>query len=333
MDLQTRIQAFTRLGNYFNNFDALTIEKAHHHNQWFTPENTLLSLNAWANQLTEQNLNKWVSNYSINATTPRKVGVIMASNIPLVGFHDMLTVLLSGHHALVKPGSDDEVLMKHVIEKLTELEPAFAERVTIVEKLKEYDAVIATGSNNTARYFESYFKHKPNIIRKNRTSVAVLNGDETETDFKALGLDITRYFGLGCRNVTKLYVPQDFKIPTFLDAIQEYDYMGNHNKYYNNYVYHKAIFLMNQTEFLDNLFLNIKEDERLHAPIGCLYYERYNDITEVKNKLAAQADDLQCVVAKNSVVDNAISFGKSQEPALWDYADNVDTMKFLLSLQ
>lgn len=332
MDLQTRITAFAQLGDYFKNFDALTIEKAHQHNQWFTPENTQLAITAWANQLTEENLNKWVANYSVTPTEMKKVGVIMASNIPLVGFHDMLTVLLSGHHALVKPGSDDEVLIKHVIEKLIELEPAFANRITLVDRLKDYDAVIATGSNNTARYFESYFKHKPNIIRKNRTSVAVLKGDETEDDFKALGLDITRYFGLGCRNVTKLFVPQDFKIPTFLDAIQIYDTMGNHNKYYNNYVYHKAIFLMNQTVFLDNLFLNVKEDENLHAPIGCLYYERYNDINEVKAKLGSHADDLQCVVAKNEVIDNAVAFGKSQEPALWDYADNVDTMEFLLRL-
>lgn len=332
MDLKTRIKAFTQLGEYFNNFDEATIYKAHHHNQWFTPENTLLSLNAWAHQLTEENLTKWTSNYDINTTSPKKVGVIMASNIPLVGFHDMLTVLMSGNHALVKPGSDDEVLIKHVIAKLIELEPAFNEYITIVEKLQGYDAVIATGSNNTARYFESYFKHKPNIIRKNRTSVAVLEGNETEEDFKALGLDITRYFGLGCRNVTKLYIPQDFKVPTFLDAIQMYDDLANHNKYHNNYVYHKAIFLMNKTEFLDNLFMNIKEDDRLHAPIGCLYYERYNDISEVKEKLASQAEDLQCVVAKNDIVSNTINFGKTQEPELWDYADNVDTMEFLLSL-
>ena len=265
----------------------------------------------------------------------KKVAVIMAGNIPLVGLHDLLCVLLCGHKALVKLSDDDKVLMTWVIEKMLELDPAMKDRIEIsTERLpKDFDAVIATGSNNTNRYFEYYFKAKPSLLRKSRTSVAILTGNETPGDFLKLGADIFTYFGLGCRNVSKLYVPAGYDVTPFYEGIESFYEHINHHKYANNYTYHKAILLMNLAPHLDNNFLLLKEEEKnIASPLGVMYYEQYSSMEELQQKLEAHKDEIQCVVSKQPIGDNSVPFGKAQEPGLADYADGMDTMRFLLAL-
>ena len=316
---------------FFDNFANL-IELSQSHNGWFTPEQVLHSIQSWARALTEDNLNQWLSNYDFSKIEPKKVGLILAGNIPLVGFHDFLSVLISGHNVLVKTSSNDQHLLKFLANYLIAVEPNLNSKITFVEgKLEGFDAVIATGSNNTARYFEYYFKDKPSIIRKNRNSVAVLNGTETFEDLVGLGEDIFRYFGLGCRNVSKLFVPKDYNFDNFFKAMYEYRDVIQYEKYANNYDYNKAVFLMSNFQLLDNEFLTIKEDVSYASPISSVFYEFYENLEEIKSRLNADAEQIQCVVS-NNLIENSVAFGQTQQPKLWDYADNVDTLAFLNSL-
>lgn len=252
----------------------------------------------------------------------------MAGNIPMVGFHDLLCVLISGHSAIVKLSSDDKILLPAVIRSLSKYEPKLAAKVSFAQGLLSgFDAVIATGSNNTSRYFEAYFGKYPNIIRKGRNSVAVLEGDETEEEMKLLAKDIFDYYGLGCRNVTKLYIPADFDLDRIFNGLFPFADIVNHNKYANNYDYHKSLWLLNREELLDNGFILLKEDTRIASPIGTLFYERYQDRSSLEELLASQMNQIQCVVGRSF-----LPFGQSQCPALNDYADGVDTMNFLQSL-
>ena len=254
----------------------------------------------------------------------------MAGNIPLVGFHDFLSVLISGHNVLVKTSSNDQHLLPFLAKYIIAIEPRFADKITFVDgKLENFDAVIATGSNNTARYFEYYFKDKPSIIRKNRNSVAVLNGKETKEQLVALGEDIFRYFGLGCRNVSKLFVPKGYSFDAFFEAIFEYQDVIHYEKYANNYDYNKAVFLMSNFKLLDNGFLTLKEDQSYASPISSVFYEFYDDIDTLQKKLQSDHEQIQCIVS-NIGIENSIDFGQTQKPKLWDYADNVDTISFLL---
>lgn len=254
----------------------------------------------------------------------------MAGNIPLVGFHDLLSVLLTGNSALLKLSANDRVLLPLLMEYLIAQEPELKADLSVAEgPLKAYDAVIATGTNNTSRYFEYYFGRKPNLIRRNRNSVAILTGDESESQLVNLGKDIFDYFGLGCRNVSKLYVPEDYSFESFYEAIQSYSYLASHRKYGNNYDYNKAVYLMSAFPFLDNGFLLLKEDTGYSSPIATLYYERYKRVPELRQKIAADRSLIQCVVG-NPVEGWDIPFGTSQSPELWDYADGVDTVDFLL---
>ena len=256
----------------------------------------------------------------------------MAGNIPLVGFHDFICVLLSGHNVLVKTSSNDQMLLPFLANYLTSVEPALLNYIHFSEgKLTDFDAVIATGSNNTARYFEYYFKDKPSIIRKNRNSVAVLNGSETKEDFEALGEDIFRYFGLGCRNVSKLFVPKNYIFDSFFEGIFKHQDVIHYEKYANNYDYNKAVFLMSNFKLLDNGFLTIKEDTSYSSPISSVFYEFYEDLDVLKTKLEQDHEQIQCIVS-NNLVPKSIPFGQTQKPALWDYADNVDTLAFLVNL-
>jgi hypothetical protein len=249
-----------------------------------------------------------------------------------VGFHDFLSVLISGHHVLVKTSSNDQHLLPFLANYLIAVEPDLKNKIKFVEgKLEDFDAVIATGSNNTARYFEYYFKDKPSIIRKSRNSVAVLNGQETTVQLVALGDDIFRYFGLGCRNVSKLFVPKGYDFTAFFEAIFEYQDVINYEKYANNYDYNKAVFLMSNFKLLDNGFLTIKEDSSHASPISSVFYEYYDNLKEVENRLSADQDSIQCVVSTN-LVKNSIPFGTTQKPKLWDYADGIDTLEFLLRI-
>ncbi len=317
---------------FFEDFENL-IKLSQSHNGWYTPENVYFSIQSWATALTEANLDKWLSAYNIELNTPKNVGLILAGNIPLVGFHDFLSVLISGNNVLIKTSSDDQHLLPFLTKYLIAIEPNLSGKITFVEgKLENFDAVIATGSNNTARYFEYYFKDKPSIIRKNRNSVAVLNGKESKEQLIALGEDIFRYFGLGCRNVSKLFVPKGYIFNTFFEAIFEYQDIIHYEKYANNYDYNKAVFLMSNFKLLDNGFLTIKEDNSYASPISSVFYEFYDSIEELQIRLQSESEQIQCIVS-NNLVENSIDFGQTQRPNLWDYADNVDTVSFLLTIK
>jgi len=337
MTFQQRKEAFIQLGHFLqdaaNNAHKAIVE-AYLYNQWFTEESQRMALQAWADALSEHKLNDWTSKYDFEKPQNSKiVAIIMAGNIPLVGLHDLICVLLSGHHTLVKLSSDDKILPKFIVAALLQIEPAFADRITLLndEKLEKYDAVIATGSNNSNRYFEHYFSKVPNILRKNRNSIAVLTGHETDDEMKLLAKDIFTYFGLGCRNVSKLYIPKGFDMALFFENTKDYDLYLNHNKYANNLMYHKSIWLLNQDDFLENGLINLKEDKSFSSPLASVFYEYYNDISEIKAMLLERKDEIQCVVSKTDLGVN-IPFGKTQLPELWDYADNVDTIAFLLGL-
>jgi hypothetical protein len=316
---------------FYDDFISL-IELSQSHNGWFTPEQVYFSIQSWGNALTETNLNQWLSSYDFSKIAPKKVGLVLAGNIPLVGFHDFLSVLISGHDVLVKTSSSDQHLLKFLAKYLIAIQPELNSKITFVEgKLEGFDAVIATGSNNTARYFEYYFKDKPSIIRKNRNSVAVLNGTETHEELVGLGEDIFRYFGLGCRNVSKLFVPKDYNFEVFFKAMFEYREVIQYEKYANNYDYNKAVFLMSNFQLLDNEFLTIKEDTSYSSPISSVFYEFYENLEEVKKRLENDADQIQCIISKD-VIENSIVFGQTQQPKLWDYADNVNTLAFLSNI-
>lgn len=312
------------------------INTAFTYNGWFTPENVRKALTAWTVALEEKNVKQWLSQYNLTEHTlkNKKVGLIMAGNIPLVGLHDLLCVLVTGNTAIVKPSSDDTQLMLAMIKLITEIAPELTDKIKIANgKMTDIDAIIATGSNNSARYFDYYFGKYPNIIRKNRHSVAVITGEETEEEMTALGQDVFAYFGLGCRNVSKLFVPKNYSLDTFFKAVFPYKDIVNHNKYANNYDYNKTIYLMSQVSLLENGFLLLKEDSGMGSPVAVMYYEYYNNITELQKRLHDDAEQIQCIVGDKTKIKNAISFGTTQTPALWDYADGIDTIDFLLKLK
>ncbi|SCY79844.1 acyl-CoA reductase [Flavobacterium caeni] len=313
---------------FFDRFVSL-INLSQSHNGWYTPEQVYFAIASWAEALTEQNIERWLSRYDLSGVKPKTIGLILAGNIPLVGFHDFLSVLIVGHKALVKTSSNDQHLLPFLAEYLIAVDPNLASSITFTDgKLENFDAVIATGSNNTARYFEYYFKDKPAIIRKSRNSVAVLDGNESHEQLVALGEDIFRYFGLGCRNVSKLFVPKNYNFDAFFKAMFEYQDVIQYEKYANNYDYNKAVFLMSNFKLLDNGFLTIKEDTSYASPISSVFYEFYDDLTDVETRLDTDKDQIQCIVAKG-LVAHEVPFGKTQKPELWDYADNVDTVDFL----
>jgi hypothetical protein len=316
---------------FFDDFTAL-IKLSQSHNRWFTPEQVYFAIQSWAQALTPENLDKWLDKYTISYTEPKTVALVLAGNIPLVGFHDFLSVLLTGHKALVKLSSNDQKLLPFLAKYLITIEPNLKNRIEFTEgKLENFDAVIATGSNNTSRYFEYYFKNKPSIIRKNRNSVAVLTGNESKEELTALGEDIFRYFGLGCRNVSKLFVPQGYDFTAFFEAVFAYGDVIHYEKYANNYDYNKAVYLMSNFKILDNGFLTLKEDAGYSSPISSVFYEYYTSPEELKAKLEAEQDRLQCVAGNINGIDT-IAFGQTQKPQLWDYADNVDTISFLTKI-
>ena len=334
MNLQARIQAFTHLGEYLKTeIHQESVEKLYSAevlNPWFTKENIDKALNAWHEQLKVDMFSAWLSPYKLKeVASPKKVLIIMAGNIPLVGFHDFLTVLISGHKVVIKMSSTDNVLLRLLIDKLISIAPEFKERISFIEEVKnrKFDAVIATGSDNSAQYFEYYFKGAKKIIRKNRRSVAVLDGSESAMELQGLANDVFAYFGLGCRNVSKLFLPKGFDLDNLFKAFYPYSDVVNHKKYGNNYDYNKAIFLMGSNDLIENGFLLMKEDKSLLSPVAMLYYEFYNDMHTVEQFVEENAEQLQCVVSKKD-----IAFGNTQKPNLWDYADGVDTVEFLRDL-
>ena len=352
MDLQQRINAFVKLGEFIEQYategfkkkenDSVNalfydgfvhqIKLAHENNGWFTKENIAFALTGWSKSLTYNNIEQWLEKYNFNTVAPKKVAIIMAGNIPLVGFHDFLSVLISGHEVIVKQSSNDKHLLPYLAKYLEHVAPGFKGKITFTDgKLSDFDAVIATGSDNTARYFEHYFRGKASIIRKNRHSVAILTGEETDEELKALSEDVFRYYGLGCRNVSKLFVPEDYEFGSFFNGVYEWHPIINQKKYANNYDYNKAVYLMSEFDLLENGFLMIKEDKSYGSPIATLFYEYYNDIEALKSQLKDHQESIQCIVSKG-IIEGSVAFGQTQHPRLWDYADNVDTIAFLLKI-
>ncbi len=352
MDLEKRLQAFIRLGmalrSAFGNesaaFPAAAYDKiealktkaasAQHQNGWFVEEMVCHGLQALGESLREEKLRKWVLAYTIEAVpVPRTVGVVMAGNVPAVGFHDFLSVLISGHKILARLSSDDSELLPAMADLLLCFEPEFKNYITFTDStLRDFDAVIATGSNNTSRYFEYYFGKYPNIIRKNRNGVAVLTGNESTATLKALADDIFLYFGLGCRNVAKLFLPQGYDFNPLLEVLAQRTAIAQHHKYFNNYEYNKAIYLVNKRPHLDTGNLLLVEDEQNSSPVGVLFYEYFASEGGLRNILMVRKDQIQCVMSEAGFLSGAIRPGRSQQPELWDYADGVDTLEFLLNL-
>jgi len=330
------IIAFHKLSDFLNQpddeFNRVT-DLAIHHNAWFQPEEVQRSLSSFREMLNPAALEKWFEGIKVTGT-PKNIGMILAGNIPMVGFHDILCVLATGNTAVIKLSSSDNKLLPALLRQLVIYEPALAERIVFAERLKDFDAIIATGSNNSSRYFDYYFGKVPNIIRKNRNSIAVLNGKEQAEDIALLGHDIFDYFGLGCRNVSKIYLPEGYEIKNFFEPLEKFQPIINHFKYNNNYDYNKSIYLVNSAPHYDNGFLLLKEDAGLSSPLAVLYFEYYKSLDELNEKLVSMQDDIQCVVTGTDLqLENGIvTFGQSQHPALWDYADNVNTIDFLNSL-
>lgn len=336
MNLEERKAAFSLLGSQLKQLPKADLEtisnKASIKNPWFTDANIKLAIDGISIFLNDEKLENWLSKYTINESSSKKVGVAMAGNIPLVGFHDYLCILLAGHHAQIKLSSQDSELLPFVHNMLSEIEPRFSGLASFEERLHQYDAAIATGSDNTGRYFSYYFKNVPHIIRKNRSSCAILIGEETNSELKELGNDTFQYFGLGCRNVSKLYIPEEYDLVPLLREWEKFTDIVNHNKYANNYNYQRSIHLTNLKHFYDNGAILMVESDKLVSPISVMFYERYSDQDDLKNKLAVHSEKLQCILSAKGWYNGSIDFGKAQKPELENYADNVDTMQFLAAL-
>jgi hypothetical protein len=345
MGLEERIESFAKLGkclreilNDTQNINSeigrnrthlnSMIDNQYKLNPWFTPANVRLSLKSIADVLTHENLISWTNNYP-DLKTDRNavnVGVIMAGNIPLVGFHDFLSVLISGNNLIAKTSSKDHELIVYISDLLCSVNPAFRDRIVFTDdKLTNFNVVIATGSDNSSRYFEYYFGRYPNIIRKNRNSVAIIEGDETQEELYALGTDIFSYFGLGCRNVSKLYLPKGYDPGSFDNQWKNFAGIVSHSKYANNYDFNKAVYIVNKEPFYDTGYLLLKEDTRVSSPVSVLYYEYYDSQDVVEQQTELLKEKIQCIVGGHN-----IPFGKAQLPHLWDYADGIDTIEFLL---
>ena len=330
MNLQMRIELATKLGQYILSGSPEWLETKHRAsviNPWFTLEFIDKAAGNIAHHfLDKQKLENWISSYKIETVDPKKIGIVMAGNVPLVGFHDLLCVFVSGHNAIIKASSKDEVLIKHIAQKLIEWNKELNEMIVFQEMLKDCDAYIATGSNNSARYFEYYFKKYPHIIRRNRTSVAILDGNETSTELKKLADDVHLYFGMGCRNVTKIFVPKNYDFIPLLSAFKKYDYFKDHHKYKNNYDYNLALHILNGKFYMANESIILLENPSIFSPISQLHYEFYTNKNIVKESLRS-IEDLQCAVGHDH-----IPFGQAQLPFLTDYADGIDTINFLTKL-
>ena len=345
MNIEERIKSFALLGETLReslnkNFDVSAgngrdhsllesvIDAQVNNNPWFTSENVRRAIASIADELTKENLIKWTSAYNDinNERKPLRVAVIMAGNIPLVGFHDFLSVLITGNNLVAKTSSKDSELLLVITSILCKINPEFSERIEFTESsLSDFDAVIATGSDNSSRYFDYYFGKYPNIIRKNRNSIAILEGDETDEDINRLGTDIFSYFGLGCRNVSKIYIPEGFDLQKLSKNWDSFRDIIRHSKYSNNYDFNKAVYIVNKENFHDTGYLLLKEDIRISSPVSVLYFEYFRSQDAVKQVPELLKKKIQCVVGKHY-----IPFGQAQCPNLWDYADGIDTIEFLL---
>jgi len=352
--LDLRISAFAELGrimghaaesyasadtDFKDQYPGLyeSLQTANQQNAWFTPVTIAFALKAWKETLIEDSIANWINEYKIGIqnTDPKKVAVIMAGNIPMVGFHDFLCVLMSGNNFIGKLSSDDKLLLPALADVLCTIEPSFKPMIEFtVNTIKDFDAIIATGSNNTARYFEYYFSKYPHIIRKNRNGVAVLSGNESEESLRKLGSDICSYFGLGCRNVSKVFIPVGFDPKRLYSAIEPYEMnLNDHFKYMNNHSYHRSIYLLNKTPHLDNDVFILTESEQYFSPIPVLFYQFYENVEMLKEKLTQDDELIQCIATDIFTGAKTVPMGGTQSPGLGDYADGIDTIKFLLNLE
>ncbi len=350
MNINQRTDLLIQFGKFLENFlndkkNTLSLEAEDYQwfehqvnlasglNPWFTEKNIYAMLKSWVFALTEDKILQWTLRSNFQDKAPKTIGVVMAGNIPMVGFHDLLSVFVSGNKLLGKLSSEDKILIPAIVKIFEKLAPSSKNYFEFTQdKLQNFDAIIATGSNNTARYFEYYFGKYPNIIRKNRNGVGVLTGTESTTQLEALGADIFTYFGLGCRNVSKLYVPLNYSFDELFNAFEKYSPVFMNHKYVNNYDFNKSVYLVNKEPHFDNGFLLLKESDQIVSPISVVFFEYYEDLKVLNKKLQAMYDQIQCIVSHSDKIENKVGFGQSQQPELWDYADGVDTLKFLLNL-
>ena len=346
-NFKERLIAFSELGTLFKEnvdkkenkkfpeWDTVlekTLIESHSYNSWFTIDNLKLSLKNWSNSLQENIISDLLSKYNIEDKSSKKIAIIMAGNIPAVGFHDLLCSLLLNFDCIVKLSSEDKLLIPFIVKFLESRNEKLKNKVTFEsEKLKDFDGVIATGNNNSHRYFDYYFSKYPNLLRKTRHSIAVLDGKESDNDLSDLSNDIFNYFGLGCRSVSKVFIPYGYDLDLLFNAFFRHKEVVNHNKYVNNFDYNKAVYLMSKEKFIENGFIILKEESKLGSPIGCLFYEFYNDKKEITKLINNNSDSIQCVVSNINFNTN-IKFGQTQCPNINDYADNNDTIKFLLKI-
>ena len=332
MNLQQRIKLLVELGDYILSEDPLwqsAKEKAAAENGWFSSDFIEKAVVNIVNQfLQKDKLEAWASHYGLpdQIHHPKNIGIVMAGNIPLVGFHDFLSVFITGHRQTIKPSSKDKTLIRHLVQQLNSCGSLPADQITFSDMLKGCDGYIATGSNNSAGYFEYYFGRYPHLIRRNRTSVAILSGDETGKELEKLADDVYLYFGLGCRNVTKVLVPEGYDFQTMLESFRKYDFLADHNKYMNNYDYQLAVLVLNKKYYMSNRSILLTEDRSAFSPISVLHYEYYKSQDTALQGLT-EGKDIQCIVGKQHT-----PFGQAQYPSLNDYADGVDTVRFLKEL-
>ncbi|MCC5920955.1 MAG: acyl-CoA reductase [Cyclobacteriaceae bacterium] len=337
MDLNERIAALAAWGQAIENIDDSELERlsslARSFNGWFDQANVKHAIRGISSMLKEEKLLEWTSRYDLtNELKNEKIGLILAGNIPFVGFHDVLSVLLAGYKMKVKLSSQDEVIPNYLVNELHHISPVLAKQIVSHDRMDGVDAIIATGSNNSFRYFEHYFGKLPHIIRKNRNSVGIITGDESAEELALFGKDIFQYYGLGCRNVSKLYLSEKADPVKFLDAMEPNAYVMDNHKYANNYEYQRSAYLINQVSHLDTGYMLLREAEEMISPVGVVYYERYKDINELKSILSAKDDQIQCIVSTLGLGSRAVLPGQAQMPEPWDYADGVDTLEFLQKL-
>ncbi|MBP8085898.1 MAG: acyl-CoA reductase [Saprospiraceae bacterium] len=310
------------------------IQKAFAANPWFIPEFTKAAIDSIATEFLDENAcAQWISSYPQSSDTQKTIAVIMAGNLPLVGFHDLLCILASGHKALIKLSDKDSVLLPWLTDQWITIEPSLAPSIKYVYRLDGFDAAIATGSNNSARYFDYYFRSYPHVLRQNRNGIAVLTGEESLEELRQLAKDIFLFFGLGCRNVSRIYVPSGYDFSGWEEAMAEWKYLGDHNKYRNNLDYNFAIYIINSVPHINLGHLILKEDDAIASRIGCVHYSYYDDLNSLEDLLQTKKDEIQCIVSKDPIQGwDHVRFGESQQPRLDQYADGIDTMQFLTSL-
>ncbi len=337
MRLEERIKVLIALGDHFKDPDAsfgIKLKEAEAKNPWFTRENIMTALGAIESAfLKPEFLSAFSARYQLTGTNSRVVGLVMAGNIPMVGFHDLLCVFLSGHKALVKYSEKDNVLIPHLVQLMIKTDPRAAKYFQSTDRLRGFDAIIATGSNNSARYFEYYFGKYPHIIRRNRNGVGVVHKGISTDDLYLLGKDVFSYFGLGCRNVSKLYIEEGFDLPVLMDNWTQFNDITQHNKYKNNFDYTYALYLLNKEEFYSNDCLIVKPDVMIPSRIASVHYEYYSNEAALQSALENASDAIQCVVSgRPELYSDGVHFGESQTPRLDQFADGVDTMAFLSNL-